>query len=139
MNYEKIRSNLKENGYLDERNLMCHSNSKVQDISYYFFFSKVETITQKDLPKFMILSLNGNILHISKAKLFGGFKEYFGSIDISKLTYVGKNDVVSMDSYEFDFIDGDKKSKFYINAGYFDDNPYYAKQLVDAIIEYNKQ
>lgn len=139
MNYEKIRKSLKEMGYLDDRNLMCHSNANMTEVSPLVFVYKVKTISQSKLPRFMILSLNGNILHISKAKLFGGFKEYFGSIDISKLQYVRYEDNY-VDTYEFDLIINDnEKSKFYINASSIDDNLHYAYQLVEAIKEYNKK
>ena len=38
-------------------------------------------------PSFMILSLKGDKLHISFAKAFGGFKKYYASISVNKLSY----------------------------------------------------
>lgn len=136
MNYKKIGKELKSLGYIDDRMLMCHSNSTVASSKNYGLFMKIETISQK-LPYFMILSINGDKLNISKAKTFGGYKEYFANIDLKSLKFHSKTTINYVTaSYKFLVTDEDNNviGEFYINATEKKDE---AAKLVDYIIKYN--
>lgn len=120
MNYRKIGKELKSLGYIDDRMLMCHSNP-----------------SSPKLPYFVLLSISGDKLHISKANAFGGYKGYFANIDLKSLKFHSKticNYVIV--SYRFLVIDEDNNviGDFYINTG---KKKTEAAKLVDYIIKYN--
>lgn len=137
MNYKKIGQELLERGYIDNRFLMCHSNANVATAKDYVLFTKVTTYTQKNLPRFMILSLKDDKLHISYAKMFGGFKDYYGYIDINSLKYIDTEIINSAtDMHLFTCETENGNFDFQINVT---QKKKEGRRLVDAIINHNKK
>lgn len=135
MNYKKISQDLLKRDYIDERMIMCHSNSTVASSKNMILFTKVTTIRQDNLPYFMILSINKDKLHICFANMFGGFKKYYGYIELSRISYIDKSVINSVtDSYRFNVLtDEGKMFDFYINAS---QKKKEAQALIMAIIDY---
>lgn len=138
MNFDKIRKELRDHGYIDERNVVCHSYANHSDSISFGPILKVTHHLQEGLPKYMLISLCKDQIIISKAKLFGGFKEYFCTIDLKNLEFVAKKESM-ITSFEFKVFteDGNQRS-FVINTSASEDT-YYAEKLVKLIQEWKKE
>ena len=89
------------------------------------------------MPYFMLLSIKDDRLIISRANMFGGFKKYFASFELSKLkceTEFFIDLVVKI--YKFNIIDNEN----YIGDFFLivTSNKDSAEKLVNYIKEYNK-
>jgi hypothetical protein len=128
MNFTKIRRILSALSYVDQRGLICYSNANRTTTTNYVVFMKVSTVRQDNLPSFMILSICDDKLHISKAGIMGGFKEYYGSIDLKDLTFKGSYSKDFIYTYEFSYDMGYGKTRpFYINSS------FEKKEVVDVV------
>lgn len=136
MSVKKTILNLCERGYMDDKEIFCYSYANISFMSNYILFMKFSSMRQTNLPKFMILSINNDKLHILKASAFGKPKEYFTSIDIERMEYIGNFSKDFFDIYEFlvDF-GQNQKVKFYIQGSYKKDKML---KVVNAIKQYNK-
>ncbi len=86
----------------------------------------------------MLISLCKDQIIISKAKLFGGFKEYFCTIDLKNLEFVAKKESM-ITSFEFKaFTEDGNQGSFVINTSASEDT-YYAEKLVKLIQEWKKE
>ncbi len=131
MNSEKNRSIVKERGYVDERGYICFSRSNQIDTFLYYH----EIKKQFNLPKYMILSLKENTLHIFSAKTSGAILDYFGAIDIRRLEFASKSTTIN-GYYQYEFIfhaENGLKIPFYINPLGSSDEEWYGEQIVLAI------
>lgn len=135
MNYKKLLNNLKNESLIDNRNLFCYSNANVTRTNDYFIYTKFINETQENLPRFMILSLKNDKLHISEAKLMGGFKKYFATLELSKLAFISFYSKDFIDTYEFNYDLGEnKKMLFKINSSY---KRNLTRVLIEAIKKFN--
>lgn len=139
MNYQKIKEQVYNAGYCDERKLICHSNRSCTKSSNYLVTMKFTTYqTDFRVPAFFILSIKDDKLFISYAKAFGGFKKNYATMPLSKLHYVSC-ELVNKSTMVYHFtINGEStnKNNFYIIAT---KNKADAQLLVDAIKEYNNE
>lgn len=137
MNYKKIGQELYERGYVDGRYLMCHSNATVATGKDYGLFATFTTYSQKNLPSFMILSIKDDKLHISHSKMFGGFKAYYGYIELGALKYLNTERInAATDMHQFICETDNGKFNFQINVTQKKDE---GQKLVNAIIDYQKR
>jgi len=117
MGFKKAKEDLEKLSYVDERGLICYSYANYTHSSNYIFVMTLETVRQNYLPKFMLLSICDDKLHISKAGRWGGFKGYFGFLELKKLNFVKEFHKDFMYTYEFIYDVGDGKTmSFLINA-----------------------
>lgn len=138
MNYQKVREVLKNEGLLDDSNLVCRSTSNYIGSSYHFIYSEFKTEKQKWLPKFMLISICNGDLIISEAKASGKFKGFFGKIPFKALTFNNKETNGIQDVYRFNTTSEDgKKGDFNIVAS--GDDSWYAQRIVEYIQEYQKK
>ncbi len=118
MNYKKISNDLYQNGYVDERMIVCHAYRSYTNTKDYYVVTKYNNFQSSFyLPSFMILSIKGDILYISYAKAFGGFKKYYASFKIKNMQFVEEitvDKVVKI--YLFKIVDEhtDKVETFYV-------------------------
>ena len=128
---------IKEDGYIDERGLLCYSNASITYTKFYVLFTRYITITQKALPNKMILTLQDNLLHIYKSNNKGELLDYYANIDINTLTFIEhkKRELVN-DVYKFTWAQNNNLDEFYIICNKERD---YGKKLVDAILEYKNK
>lgn len=140
MNYIKIKEQVYNAGYCDERKIICHSYRSYAKTDNYLIMMGIKEIRNSmRLPQFHILSLKDDKLYISYATMFGGFKKYYASIKLDRLQYKFSRLVdktVMVHCFELDDDERKNKSEFYIIAIKNKDD---AQLLVDAIKEYNKQ
>ena len=140
MDYKKIGLELLNANYIDERMLMCHAYRKYTQTSDRIIYMKLKTFSNSVyMPSFMLLSIKDDYLHISYAKLFGGFKKYYASFKLSSLKFEEEFTVDRIVKiYVFDIVKEDntenKEDKFFLIAIKRKED---VKKLVDAIIEYN--
>lgn len=140
MNYDKIAKKLLEEGYIDDRNLVCHSYRNYTMVKDYGVATKYNNfISSFWLPSFMILSIKDDYLHISYAKAFGGFKKHYASFKLSSIVFreeitVDKVIKVYLFNVENDENDG-VVGKFFIIGLKAKDK---VEKLVSEIIKYNK-
>ncbi len=138
MNYKKIKEEVYNAGYCDERKIICHSyRSYAKTDSYLIMMGFKEIRNSMLVPQFHILSIKDDKLYISYAKMFGGFKKYYASIKLERLKYKFSRSVdktVTVHCFELDD-ELQAESQFYIIAIKHKED---AQLLVDAIKEYNK-
>lgn len=139
MNYKKIGETLLKENYVDNRMLICHSYRSYTATQDKVIYQKYERIgNDAAMPSFMLLSIKDDILHISFAKVFGGFKKHYAIIKLSNLIFLESFTIDKLvDVYAFNVIDdtGMRKDKFFIIAM---KGKEAANKLVDAIIKYRK-
>lgn len=125
MNYTKIKEQLYNSGYCDERKLVCHSYASYTKSDNYLAMMKFSSI--KD-----------DKLYISYAKMFGGFKKYYASIKLDRLHYKFSHliDGIVM-VHCFDLTDEQIPNAHFFVISIRNKNE--AQNLVDAIKEYNYQ
>ena len=125
---------IKQDGYIDDRGLVCYSNSSITYTKFYVLFTRYITITQKALPNKMILSLQDNLLHIYKSNNKGELLDYYANIDLNTLTFIEykKRDFVN-DVYKFSWHQDNRLDEFYIICNKERDK---GKKLFEGIIEY---
>lgn len=139
MNYKKINLQLKKENLIDEKGLLCHSYKSYTSTSNKVIYMEMTRIgNDKKMPSFMLLSINDDKLNISYAGGFGGFKKYYASFKLSNLEYEDKFTVDRIvDIYKFNVLNDqrEKLGDFFIIAIKHKED---AKNLVEAIIDYNK-
>lgn len=139
MNYKKINLQLKKENLIDEKGLLCHSYKSYTSTSNKVIYMEMTRIgNDKKMPSFMLLSINDDKLNISYAGGFGGFKKYYASFKLSNLEYEDKFTVDRIvDIYKFNVLNdqSEKLGDFFIIAIKHKED---AKNLVEAIIDYNK-
>lgn len=139
MNYTKIKEQLYNSGYCDERKLVCHSYASYTKSDNYLAMMKFSSIKSDIiLPQFHILSIKDDKLYISNAKMFGGFKKYYASIKLNRLHYKFSHliDGIVM-VHCFDLTDEQIPNAHFFVISIRNKNE--AQNLVDAIKEYNNQ
>ena len=136
MNYSKIKEQVYNAGYCDDRKIICHSYRSYMKTDDYMVVMKFRNIkTEMPVPQFHILSIKDDKLCISYAKAFGGFKKYYASIELKKLHYKFSHLIDGMVMVHcFGLIDDNVEEKnFFIIAIKNKDD---AQLLVDAIKKY---
>ncbi len=135
MKLKDIIDQIKEDGNIDERELICYSQASITYTKFYVLFTRYITISQKNLPNQMVMSIKGDSLHIYKASNKGEIGEYYASIKIENLKFVEtkKRDLVN-DVHKFILIqDEGEPEEFYIICN---KEREAGRKLVDAIIKY---
>lgn len=140
MNYKKIGQQLLKENYIDERMLVCHSYRSYTSTKDNIIYSKFTKVSNRNsMPSFMLLSIKDDVLNISYAKAFGGFKKYYAQIKLERLLFIEKKVVDKMvDVYIFDLFDetGIKEDNFFIISI---KGKKETQKLVDAINNYVKK
>lgn len=130
-----VINQVKEDGNIDDRELICYSQSSITYTKFYVLFTRYITINQPSLPNKMIMSIKDDILHIYKATNKGEIQEYYASIKIENLKYIEtkKRDFVN-DVHKFILIqDEGEPQEFYIICN---KEREAGRKLVEAIIKY---
>lgn len=136
MSEAKIITDLKARGYIDEKELFCYSNANITTSTNYIVFMKFSSINQSNLPRFMLLSICKDKLHILKASMMGKPKEYFTSIDLKRMKYIKSFSKDFIDCHEFSIDYGENQfAQFYIQGTYKKDK---INRVVNAINDFNK-
>ena len=136
MNYKKFVEQLKEVGLVDDRNLICHSYRSVTSSSNRIVYMKFSTVSNdRRMPSFMLLSIKDDMLHISQAKAFGGYKKYYASFKLSNLKFETEISYGVTKIFAFNVFKDEKRigNFFIIAIRHMDD----VIKLVNAIKDYN--
>lgn len=138
MDYRKIINELNEEGYIDERGLVCHSHANYTTSKQRFIFTTTKSHVQRGLPSLMLISLCGDNFIISKAKTMGGFKEHFSTHSLHNVYPIESKVDGHMCVYKFS-IDLENNSEYIFSLNCTKAENKQAKLLVDAIKEWKEQ